>query len=158
MDAAVADCRKAVDLQPANAIGWGNLADALYQRGSRDESLDAYRKALEAGNKQLAVNPANADLIAILAKCAAKAGQPDVAVELAGKALAQGDGVRVLYNAAKAYGLAGQCSRSAELLKQALDRGYPRQDAGRDPRQDAGRDPDLVRLRAAPLACAVPPL
>jgi serine/threonine-protein kinase len=150
MGAAVADCRKAVDLQPASAIAWGNLADALTESGNGAEALEAYRRAIEAGDKLLAINPASPDLLASMAKFAAKTGQTHLAIELAAKGLSQGTGVRTLYNAGKAYGLAGQCSRSVELLKQAFDKGYPR--------QEARRDPDLARLRAAPLACAVPPI
>ena len=150
MDAAVADCRKAVDLQPASAIAWGNLADALTESGRGVEALATYRLAIEAGDKLLAINPASPDLLASMAKFAAKTGQTRLAIELAAKGLSQGTGVRTLYNAGKAYGLAGQCSRSLELLRQAFDMGYPR--------QEARRDPDLNRLRAAPLACAVPPI
>ncbi len=149
-DDAVADCRKAVDLQPASAIAWGNLADALKERGNGVEATEAYRRGIEAGNKLLAINPASPDLLAIMAKFAAKTGQAQLAIELAAKGLSHGTGVRTLYNAGKAYGLAGQCARSAELLKQAFDKGYPR--------QEASRDLDLARLRAAPLACAIPPI
>ncbi len=148
MEAAAADCRKAVELQPASAIAWGNLGDTLVQTGNGAEAGKAYLRAIEAGNKLLAINPASPDLLASMAKFAAKTGQKELAMEFAAKAVSQGTGVRTLYNAGKAYGLAGDCARSLELLKQALDKGFPR--------QEARRDPDLTRLRAAPLACAVP--
>jgi len=150
MEAAVADCRKAVDLQPASAIARGNLADALLKRGNEADAMAEYRSALEAGNKLLAINPSNPDLLGSMAKFAAKTDQKELAVELATRAVGPNAGVRVLYNAGKAFGLAGDCARSLELLKEAFDKGYPR--------QDARRDPDLSRLRAAPLACAVPPI
>jgi tetratricopeptide (TPR) repeat protein/predicted Ser/Thr protein kinase len=150
MDAAVADCRKAVDLQPASAIALGNLGDALTESGKRAEATSVYRRGLETGNKLLAINPTNPDLLASMAKFAAKTGQKELAIELASRALSQGSSVRTLYNAGKAYGLAGQCSRSADLLKQAFEKGFPY--------QEARRDPDLTRLRAAPFACAVPPI
>ncbi len=150
MEAAVADCRNAVDLQPASAIALGNLADALVESGQGGEAKEVYRKALEAGNKLLAINPTSPDLLASMAKFAAKTEQKDLAVKLASKALSQGSGVRTLYNAGKAYGLAGQCSRATDLLKQAYQKGFPR--------QEARRDPDLARLRTAPFVCAVPPI
>jgi tetratricopeptide (TPR) repeat protein len=150
MQAAVADCRKAVELQPASAVALGNLGDALAESGAAAEAINVYHRALDAGNKLLAINPASPDLLAIMAKFAAKTGQKGLAIELASKALSQGSGVRTLYNAGKAYGLAGQCSRSVDLLKQAFGKGYPY--------QDARRDPDLAHLRAAPFACAVPPI
>ena len=114
------------------------------------ESVAAYRKALEFGQQQLTLNPGNADLLGSMAKFAAKTGQKRLALELAGKAVTQGSGVRVLYNSGKAYGLAGDCARSSQLLKKAFDNGYPR--------PEARRDPDLARLQAAPLACTVPPI
>jgi tetratricopeptide (TPR) repeat protein/predicted Ser/Thr protein kinase len=150
MAAASADCRKAVELQPANPISWGNLADVLVQRGQAAEATTTYNKAIELGNKQLAINPANPDLLGVMSKFAAKTGQKQLALDLAGKALAQSSAVRVLYNAGKSYGLAGDCARSTQLLKQAFDQGYPR--------PEAKKDPDLNRLRAAPLSCAVPPI
>lgn len=150
MDAAEADCRKAVELQPANPVSWGNLADVLAAAGRSAEADATYRKGIELGNKQLAINPTNPDLLGIMAKFAAKTGQKPLAIEFARKALSQGSGVRLLYNAGKAYGLVGDCVRSSQLLKQAFDNGYPR--------LEARRDPDLNRLRAAPLSCAVPPI
>ncbi|HXA52116.1 MAG TPA: tetratricopeptide repeat protein, partial [Candidatus Acidoferrum sp.] len=150
MVAAGADCRKAVELQPANPLAWGNLADVLAQSGQTAEAATSYTKAIELGNKQLAINPANADLLGVMSKCAAKIGQKQLALELAGKAIAQSSAVRVLYNAGKTYGLSGDCTRSSQLLKQAFDNGYPR--------PEAKKDPDLDRLRAAPLSCAVPPI
>ena len=49
--------------------------------------MDAYGQALEAGDKLLAINPANPDLLAAMAGFAAKAGQKPLAVELAARAL-----------------------------------------------------------------------
>jgi tetratricopeptide (TPR) repeat protein/predicted Ser/Thr protein kinase len=149
MEAAALDCRRAVDLRPASAIAWGNLGDTLIELGNRDEAMKAYLRGLEAGNKLLAINPTSPDLLASMAKFAAKTGQKQLAIDLAEKAVNQGTGVRTLYNAGKAFGLAGRCARSVDLLKQAFDKGFPR--------EEARRDPDLPRLRAAPLACAVPP-
>jgi tetratricopeptide (TPR) repeat protein/predicted Ser/Thr protein kinase/TolB-like protein len=149
-EAAVADCRKAVEIQPASAIAWGNLGDALAESGQADEARHAYETGLAEGRTQTTVNPKDVDLLASMAKYAAKIGQKDMARQLAERALKQGASVRALYNTAKAYGLSGDCRRAAELLQQALEKGYPR--------SEARRDPDLTRLRAAPLACAVPPL
>jgi tetratricopeptide (TPR) repeat protein len=150
MESAAADCRKAVELQAANPLAWGNLADVLVAGGHTAEADTTYRKAIEVGNKQLAINPANPDLLGMMGKFAAKTGQKRLAIEFAGKALSQGSGVTVLYNAGKAYGLAGDCTRSSQLLKQAFDNGYPR--------PEAKKDPDLNRLRAAPFSCSVPPI
>jgi tetratricopeptide (TPR) repeat protein len=150
LEAAAGDCRRAVDLQPASPIAWGNLADVLAANHRAAEAGEAYRKGLETGDRQIAVNPVNPDLLATMAKFAAKTDQKKLARDLAAKALSQGSGVRVLYNAGKAYGLAGDCSRAAGLLKKALEAGYPR--------AEARRDPDLNRLRAAPLTCAIPPV
>jgi tetratricopeptide (TPR) repeat protein/TolB-like protein len=150
MEGAVADCRKAVDLQPTSPIAWGNLADALAASGKHAEAGQTYRSALEAGNKMLAINPANPELLGSMAKFAAKTGQKNLALDFAARAIVPSASFRVLYNAGKAYGLCGECGRAAELLQRAFDKGYPR--------QEARRDPDLTRLRAAPLTCQVPAL
>jgi tetratricopeptide (TPR) repeat protein/predicted Ser/Thr protein kinase len=150
IDDAVADCRKAVDMQPADPLFWGNLADALFERGNLEDAAQTYRRGLDEGDKLLAINPANPDLMATMAKYAIRTGQKQKALDLASRALSQGNSVDVLYNTGKAYGMAGDCARAGVLLQQAFDKGYPR--------QVARRDPDLDRLRAAPPACAVPPL
>ena len=150
MEGAVTDCRKAVDLQPASPIAWGNLADALAASGKRTQSAETYQTALEAGNKLLAINPANPELLGSMAKFAAKTGQKKLALDFASRAISPSASFRILYNAGKAYGLCGECGRAAELLQRAFDKGFPR--------PEARRDPDLTRLRAAPLACQVPAL
>ncbi len=150
MAGAVTDCRKAVDLQPTSPIAWGNLADALAASGKNAEAAETYRTALEAGNKLLAINPANPELLGSMAKFAAKTSQKKLALDFAARAISPSASFRVLYNAGKAYGLCGECGRAAELLRLAFDKGYPK--------QEARRDPDLTRLRAAPLACQVPAL
>jgi tetratricopeptide (TPR) repeat protein/predicted Ser/Thr protein kinase len=149
MESAVTHCRKAVELQPANAIAWGNLADALVGSGRRVEAAKTYQSALDAGNKQLAINPDSPELLASMAKFAAKIGQKKLALDLAGKAIRPSVSVRVLYNAGKAYGLCGECKQAADLLQRAFDKGYPR--------PEARRDPDIARLRAAPLSCPISP-
>ncbi len=145
---ALADCRKAVELQPEDAIGWGNLGDVLTAMGNEAGARDAYGRGLDAGRKALTINPKDSSLMASMAKYAAKTGLKDEAIRLAGAAASEGKAVRTLYNAAIAFGLAGQCARSTELLRQAFEHGYPA--------PEAHRDPDLARLRAAPLSCAVP--
>jgi serine/threonine protein kinase/tetratricopeptide (TPR) repeat protein len=150
IDAAIADCRKSVELDSANAMAWGNLADALAERPARiAEANDLYKKAIDAGNRQLAINPNNAELLSRMALYASKIRQPKLATQLAEQALTTGaTRVSVLYKAAKAFGFSGDCGRALDLMKQALEQGYSQ--------DEARRDPDLKRLRAASPACAVP--
>ena len=150
MASAAADCRKAVDLQPASPIAWGNLADVLLESGSQEEAKATYRRALEEGNKLLAINPVNPDLLGSMAKFAAKTGRRQLTFDLAAKALSQGTSVRMLYNVGKAYGLVNDCARSTDLLRKAFAKGYPK--------QEAQRDPDLIRLRVMPFYCSIPPI
>jgi tetratricopeptide (TPR) repeat protein len=57
MDAAGAACRKAVELQPASPIAWGNLAMCWWKATAPPKPVEAYRKALEFGQQQLTLNP-----------------------------------------------------------------------------------------------------
>ena len=90
MDAAVADCRKAVELQPTSALALGNLGDALAESGKGVEARDTYRKAIEAGNKLLAINPASPDLLAYMANFAAKTGQKRAGQRVGGESAPTG--------------------------------------------------------------------
>jgi tetratricopeptide (TPR) repeat protein len=89
MDLAVADCRKAAGLQPTSAIAWGNLGDALAELSRGTETTEAYRKAIAAGEKLLAINPVNPDLLALMAGFAVKTGQKQLAILLADRGLSQ---------------------------------------------------------------------
>ena len=150
MASAERDCRKSVELDAENAQAWGNLADAMMELpGRQSEARATYERALDVGQKSLGINPNNPSLLSSMALYASKTGQGRSAMEYADMSMAQGSGlVNVLYKAGKAIGLAGDCLRGMDLIRQALEKGFPK--------GQARRDKDLKRLRAAPHECRVP--
>jgi serine/threonine-protein kinase len=67
---------EAARIGPGKPLNWANLGDAYrWAPDLRPRSLEAYRKAIELGQKQLAVNPRDAALHVTLALSYAKSGQ-----------------------------------------------------------------------------------
>lgn len=135
---------KALELGTANRAIWGNLAEAyLRVPGQAEKAPEAYRRAIQLTERDLAVNPKDAEVRAHLAVYCARLNQRQRALVEAAKArgLAAGNKT-VLFRCALAYELAGRRSLALETLKGALRGGYSR--------AEVERHPDLADLRQDP--------
>ena len=123
---------------------WGNLGDAYRWSTGRETSANAaYRKAIELGVSQLAVNPRDAGLLSQIAVYEAKAGdagQGQARIQAALR-LAPADPT-VLFNSALVSEIAGNRARSLAALRVALQAGYSL--------SFIEREPELASLRRDP--------
>jgi Tfp pilus assembly protein PilF len=128
-DTAVDMYRKALELAPDDGRVWGNLGDALSAGGARhDETTEAYRRALEATNEQLAVNPNDAEFLAEAAYFTARLGEDRRASALLTESLAlNADDMYSHYYAALLHELAGRDDEALASLARALELGYQSQ-------------------------------
>jgi serine/threonine-protein kinase len=135
---------KALELGTANRAVWGNLADAyLRVPGQAEKAPDVYRQAIQLAERDLAVNPKDAEARAHLAVFCARLNEKQRALAETVKArgLAAGN-MDVLFLCALAYELVGRRSLALETLKGALQGGYSR--------AEVERHPDLAGLRQDP--------
>jgi Flp pilus assembly protein TadD len=143
-------CREAADLLKEavelgeDAMGWGNLADA-YRCAKESASLssDAYRKAIELAQQSLAVNPKDAETMALIALYYAQLGDIKKALLYAQNARdLTPDSAFVLLRRIKVYELAHRRRDALNAVEAYLAAGYSR--AAIDD------DRDLAPLRADP--------
>jgi Flp pilus assembly protein TadD len=120
VDEAIAQCQKALALQPGHAAARVNLGAALMQAGRMAEALGEYWKVLET-------QPENVDALNNLAWALATGPQATLrdgvsAVALAQKAVRLSDGgnPRMLRTLAAAEAEAGRFVGAAETARQAL--------------------------------------
>ena len=117
---------RATTLTPNDYVLWGNLASALARAEKPAESKAAYQKAIEAAERERAVNPRRPQLVADLAGFHAALDHGVVARELASSALAAaGSDSSVLMSVAVAYNSLEDRSAAVDLILRALDAGYP---------------------------------
>ena len=118
--------RKAIDLAPADHRLWGNLADALRFDARPDEAREAYRRALELADGELAVNPKHAINQAQAAYYAVQLGDADRARRGIARALSEGDDSNYVhyYVALAELGL-GDKARALSHIERAHELGYP---------------------------------
>ncbi len=157
---AIGVLEKATQLAPQTYRGtpamWANLGDAYrYTPGQQQKAEQAYRKAIEAIEKQLAFEPTSAELLSDASVLRAKVGDRTRAVEEIAQALrfAQDD-PSVSHRAALVYELIGARDRAFAVLAGAIRGGYSV--------EEINREPELANLRQDPryrrlLASAVPP-
>ncbi len=62
-DEAARNYEEAVKLQQGNYVAWGDLAEAYYWAGKRQDAVSAYRRAIAGGDQALKVNPRDASLL-----------------------------------------------------------------------------------------------
>jgi serine/threonine-protein kinase len=135
---------KAVDLGAAYRAIWGNLAEAYLRiPGQAEKAQEACRRAIQLTERDLTVNPKDAEARAHLAVYCARLNQRQRALAEAAKArgLAAGN-MTVLFRCALAYELVGRRSLALETLKGALRGGYSR--------AEVETHPDLAGLRQDP--------
>ncbi len=123
---AVPAMEKAIELGKSNYLIWGNLAEAYLQIPTlAGKAPQAYRRAIELAEQQLAVNFRDAQLRARLATYWAKLGEKK-------KALAEIDQARrlapvsanVLFRSALVYELTGKRGSALDALEAAVQNGY----------------------------------
>jgi len=132
---------KAVKHFPKNAAIWSYLGEARWQLPPRrEESIQAFRQAVELADAQLAVNPNTPDLLGTKAYCLTRLDRGPEARGLMVKAVAlASEDYQLLYKAARVFEILGDREKALDFAAQAMSRGYPL--------RDALRDPDLERLR-----------
>jgi len=126
---------RALELAEGDYSKWGNLADAYYwAEGRRDESGDAYRRALELADEKLAVNPNDAEVNANVAWYHAVLGAEESAAAHLDRALEQSaTDSEILLSAAQIHEILGERERALDYLRQAVEAGYQRSAIEADP-------------------------
>ncbi len=125
---AVGAYREAVRLGPADARAWGALADSERWSGMAAEAARDFRQAIALLDKELAVDPRNAERWSRRAIHEAALGERDRSAASMGKALrlAPGDGL-VRFRSALVAADAGDTDGALRAIQAALEAGYPRE-------------------------------
>jgi tetratricopeptide (TPR) repeat protein/TolB-like protein/tRNA A-37 threonylcarbamoyl transferase component Bud32 len=116
---------QALSLDSRDYALWGNLGDADYWApGRREQSVEAYRKAIALGNEKLKVNSSQPVIIAYLAAYHAMLGDRETALSTLQRALrlAPRD-ASVLLNAAQIYSQLGDSRQAVLWLQKAIAAG-----------------------------------
>lgn len=123
---AVQPMEAAVRLSPGSQDAWRNLGDAYrFAPGPANRAADAYRKALELGRQQLAINPREWETLASVALYEAHLNQPQQAIRDAERAMKmEPSNSEIFFTAAVTYEILGQRTASLEALKTAYSLGY----------------------------------
>ncbi len=137
-----AQCEHAAQLQPANAVNWGNLGDALWQiPGKRAQAQKAFDRAASLAGQKLSINPNDARTRKSYALYLAKLGRLGEAVDQAKRAIEQApNDENVHFYAARVFVLKGDTEAALTELEKCVALGY-------NP-QEIGREPDFIPLRA----------
>ena len=117
---------EATKLDSQQYVAWGNLAEAQYYAGKRDEGMHAYRKAIELAERQLQVNPHDSDVLGDLAEYYSMLGDRTQALHCLTLALQYGHGEKeLMFTAAEVYNQLGETGLALEWLTKAVHAGYP---------------------------------
>jgi eukaryotic-like serine/threonine-protein kinase len=135
--------KQGIALDPDNYQAWGNLGSAYLWGGRHDESMQAYRKAIELALAREVKSPNEPRLIINLADFYASSGQGDKSLVFIRKALALSpDDPNINYRAGETYEILGQRAKAIPLIARALAQGYHA--------TEFQRSPELASLRADP--------
>lgn len=142
-DDAVKMFEKAAAMNPNEHMVMGNLADGYRWAGRRPQALATYDKAIALAYKQLSINPRDADAMGYLGQYFAKKGDPQRGLDFIRRARAMDPtDVSLVYFQAVVECMAGRKNDALKALHQALQQGYPA--------QEAQSDPELKDLQALP--------
>ena len=134
---------KAVEMRPTDEVLLGNLGDAYRWSGHSDQAAAAYGKAISLAFQELQVNPRSAASMSDLGLLYAKKGEAANAIQYTNQARAiKPNDVQLMYSEAQVKALIGKPEEALKALKQALEKGYPA--------QEAGNDPELQKLQSLP--------
>ena len=141
---AVPAFEKTVALGANNFDNWASLADAYrWTPGNADKAKQAYATAIRLVREEIAKNPNQLDLRALLATYLAKSGDKAGALqELKPVEQAHSKDPAILYSTAVAYELGGNRDKALQSLLAAVKAGQSL--------DDIQNDPELVGLRADP--------
>ena len=142
-DEAAALYQKAIALDADTYSAWGNLGSAYLWGGHREQSLQAYRRAIELALTQAAKTPNDSRLLVQLADFYASSGQGGKSLVFLRKALALSpDDPNINYRAGETYEILGQRGKAIPLIARALARSYHA--------TEFERSPELAGLRSDP--------
>jgi serine/threonine-protein kinase len=118
---------EATKLDPQQYVTWGDLGEALYYAGKKDQSVAPYRKAVELASSALRVNPHDPDVLSSLASYYSMLGDRKHALLYLGQALQYGHNDKeLLLDAASVYNHLGETGLAVEWLAKAVQAGYTR--------------------------------
>jgi serine/threonine-protein kinase len=116
---------EATKLDPQQYVTWGDLGEALYYAGKKDQSVAPYRKAVELASATLKVNPHDPDVLSSLASYESMLGDRKNALLYLGQALQYGHNDKeLLLDAASVYNHLGETGLAVEWLAKAVQAGY----------------------------------
>jgi tetratricopeptide (TPR) repeat protein/TolB-like protein/predicted Ser/Thr protein kinase len=136
--------QKAIALNPQKYDYWGNLADAYRMiPGETDKANMAYKQAISLAEKQLTINPNDADVLSSLALYSSRIGDAGAARKYLVAALQSGPNqVDILRIACLVHLEAGDKQESLKWLEKTVHAGYPR--------EQLVANPELAKLRSEP--------
>ena len=125
---------KSIELSPNQELEVGNLGDAYRWSGQKDKAAATYDRAIALAQKELAVNPRNAEKMGALALYFAKKGDMRMAQQYIRRARTIAPSlVELIYMQAVVDTLGGKTADAYTSLRAALEQGYPAREAQNDP-------------------------
>jgi tetratricopeptide (TPR) repeat protein len=134
---------KSVQTASGNEELWGNLGDAYRWTRQTDKARSAYKRAIALAKMELDSYPQSASLLGDIGLLYAKIGDQAEAVRYTRQARAKTPAdVQLMYSEGQVYAILGQPDKSMIALRQAVAKGYAR--------QEIWNDPELLRMRSLP--------
>lgn len=117
---------KAIELNATDHVVTGNLASAYYWTGTeREKALEHFRRAVSLAQKQLEVNPGDAEIHALLGGYCAMVGDTAQARLHASRSLKLSPkDASIMFRAGTTYEQIGERGRALERIQKALEAGY----------------------------------
>ena len=132
---------QAIRVRPSDYQAPVLLASLLGSIGRAREARTMYRRAVQAAEKHLELNPDDARAVYMGAQALCQLGERDRCLEWARRALAMDpEDPQICYNVACAFALLGRSDEAIDCLARAMSLGYWFRDWARN-------DPDLDSLR-----------
>jgi tetratricopeptide (TPR) repeat protein len=126
---AAANYEQALKINDKQYVTWGNLGEARYYSGAKNEAMPAYKKAADLAAEELKVNPHDTDVLGDMANYYSMMGQKKEALDYLEQALQYGrNDKQVLAVAAMVHNQFGETGLALEWLSKAVQAGYPRDD------------------------------
>lgn len=133
---------KALEISPDSYLIVGNLAD-VYRFSDKGKSVLIYRRAIKLANKEVDVNPRNAEALGNLSLYYAKVGETARARDYIAKArLIDPSNSDLLFDEAQVQMIAKQPAEALKSLRAAIENGYSV--------KMIAVDPELSSLRSNP--------
>lgn len=119
-------CEQATRLNPEQYVSWGNLGNARYYAGAQEEAKSAFHKATELAERELSVNPHDAEVLGDLAAYYSMMGERQRALAYLEQSLEYARNDKdLIFNAADVYNQLGETGLALEWLAKAVHAGYP---------------------------------